>query len=408
MQRRLCLSALLGLTAVAGAQAPAGRPFTLGRTYQLASRALGTTLSYQVYLPPSYEDAEYAPRRYPIIYVLDSPGAYRLVTGVVDYQITSAALPEVIVVGISATSPERDYTPTHSLIGADGKEASDLRESGGAAAFAQYLREELIPRVERQVRGTGHRTLVGHSLAGLFAYHMLLTTPDLFRNYLFVDPSLWWDRREIGRRAQAGLSPPIDGGVRQIYHATADEPPSSLFDPTEHNAANRELTALLEARRSPNLRVLVQHFPGERHGPVAVPAIHAGLSWFFRGGAPPFELYLDAARLSAFHRAAQADLGLEGLPAERDVAIMAPYIMAMPGRRAEAEALLRLNAANYPHSARAHVQLADFLLSAADTVGARTALSAALRAVPHHRPAAARLARLAPSGRRAAPQKQGR
>ena len=56
---------------------------------------------------------------------------------------------------------------------------------------------------------------MGHSYGGLFGAWTLLTSPSLFRRYIIVSPSLWYDDRLPARleRALAAKQPRLDARV---------------------------------------------------------------------------------------------------------------------------------------------------------------------------------------------------
>ena len=75
-----------------------------------------------------------------------------------------------------------------------------METSGGSERFRRFLVEDLIPLVEDSYPcDPGSRTLIGHSLAGLFTVLMLLQAPGTFRNYVSISPSLWWAPKALHR-----------------------------------------------------------------------------------------------------------------------------------------------------------------------------------------------------------------
>jgi predicted alpha/beta superfamily hydrolase len=58
--------------------------------------------------------------------------------------------------------------------------------AGGADSFLRFIREELLPEVDRKYRTAPFRILMGHSLGGLFALHAFSRSPGLetFRRHL--------------------------------------------------------------------------------------------------------------------------------------------------------------------------------------------------------------------------------
>jgi predicted alpha/beta superfamily hydrolase len=93
---------------------------------------------------------------------------------------------------------------------------------GGSAAFRRFLREELVPEVERRYRTTRERGIVGESLAGLFVVETLLTDPSLFTHYVAFDPSLWWNGGALVDSAGAALARGGVGG-RTLYMASSKD-----------------------------------------------------------------------------------------------------------------------------------------------------------------------------------------
>lgn len=150
----------------------------------LYSHVLNEKRALQVILPKGYKPG--SPNKYDVLYVLDgetitpyAASTYSLLQG-------EEFLPELIIVGIpnmNLDSRERDFTPTH---------VSGL--SGGADKFLAFLKNELIPYIEKTYPAkAGGNTLYGGSLAGLFVLYSFVTEPSLFKSYVAVDPSLWWD-----------------------------------------------------------------------------------------------------------------------------------------------------------------------------------------------------------------------
>lgn len=95
--------------------------------------------------------------------------------------------PPIIMVGVVNTylngdnQRGRDLTPT-------GKEGS-----GSGPAFLAFIKNELIPYINKTYPSSGSSILWGHSLGGMFVLYALCKEPQLFDAYIAADPSLWWD-----------------------------------------------------------------------------------------------------------------------------------------------------------------------------------------------------------------------
>jgi len=163
-------------------------------------RSSSNGIEYKIYVsvPHDYVTSKDS---YPVLYLLDADYSFPIARAIVTHLSDRQRLEKLIVVGIAYGGADayklnrtRDYTPSHTLEGGYGPEYQ--RVSGGAPKFLRFLREELIPWMDRTYRTKrGDRGLVGHSYGGLFASWVLLTAPETFSRYILVSPSLWYDDR---------------------------------------------------------------------------------------------------------------------------------------------------------------------------------------------------------------------
>src|SRR5215212_9137226 len=139
MTRCVLLVLLLILLASSAPAQEKGRDIKIGEAFTLRSKILNEERPYWVYLPSSYHDKMYAPRRYPVLYLLDGDLHFHSASGVVQFMSSGVngnnQIPELIVVAIPNTDRTRDLTPTRSKVGYDGKEDPSQETSGGGAAF---------------------------------------------------------------------------------------------------------------------------------------------------------------------------------------------------------------------------------------------------------------------------------
>jgi predicted alpha/beta superfamily hydrolase len=164
----------------------------------LHSSIVDQDYAIQVALPQSYSTSD---KTYPVVYTTLGDFRFGLTTDTVrelrlDQELRSKGhMPEVIVVGIAydglkwqyyfeyPTLVFRDLTPT---------------ASGEADKFLEFLQDELFPFIDANYRtDTQDRTIVGHSVGGLFSLYVLFQSPDTFNRYIALSPSLWWDKKVI-------------------------------------------------------------------------------------------------------------------------------------------------------------------------------------------------------------------
>ncbi len=134
--------------------------------------------------------------------------------------------------------------PPRDPASSDTQRARLRAEPGGAAAFLNFLVDQLRPALQARypVRPDGH-VLAGHSLGGYFALHALVQRPQAFQRYAAISPSLWWDgERLVDEMAQAQLQ-----RARVLLAVASEEMPSSTERSTAMlNGARRMRTVLAE------------------------------------------------------------------------------------------------------------------------------------------------------------------
>jgi uncharacterized protein len=267
-------------------QTAAPRDIVLGQVRTLHSNILNQDRPYWVYLPPSYVSSADSGRTFPVLYLLDGGAHFNMVTGVVHHLSAPNSgnffMPESIIVGIPNMGRTHNMTPVHINGGAYSE------GSGGAPAFLEFLRKELIPEIQNNYRVTQERTIVGHSLAGLFALSVLLTAPDTFSHYIAIDPSLFWSDQYLVHQLREWRAPEASS-LLSVYIAQGNSPLSDYEDASlkkPHEAGIRNFRKLLEARKGKNIRTGFDFFGAETHRSVVLPAVWQGLEFTYKGYVP--------------------------------------------------------------------------------------------------------------------------
>ena len=141
----------------------------------VGSRYLGPARHVEIWLPPGYDDDPTA--RYPVLYMHDGQNLFdpRLANTGTDWGVDEAVvrlsargvIPPIIVVGVWSTAERGpEYSPWH-----------------GAPAYARFLIEEIIPKVDsafRTERGPRHTAVMGSSSGGLLSFYLVTHHPDVF------------------------------------------------------------------------------------------------------------------------------------------------------------------------------------------------------------------------------------
>ena len=137
-----------------------------------------------IHTPPEYNTSS---DRYPVLYLLDGGSHFKYVSEMVDYLsgFESNYISKMIVVAIPNTDRGRDFTPTFNL-----KENREASVDNGAEKFLGFIKDELVPYIDKTYRTQPYRILEAHSLGGLFGIYANETSPDLFQASIIISPAL--------------------------------------------------------------------------------------------------------------------------------------------------------------------------------------------------------------------------
>lgn len=195
------------------------KPISIGESIRFPSKILQQQRTINIFLPESY--SKETAKNYPVIYLLDGSmdEDFIHIAGLVQFGSFSwiNMVPESIVVGIANIDRKHDFTfPTNNK-----KDKKDFPTTGGSEKFIKFIANELQPYIDKNYRVTKTRTLIGQSLGGLLATEILFKTPELFKNYIIVSPSLWWDDESL-----LGTTPSAFTDKKAIYIAVGKEGPT--------------------------------------------------------------------------------------------------------------------------------------------------------------------------------------
>ena len=176
------------------------------RLHEFHSRIFKNNRYLRVWLPPDYEDAQNAGRRYPVLYLNDGQNLFEPSTSfngvewqvdeTADRLIREGAVPPMIIVGMDNTGKDRlrEYMPHRSM------HPRMLRVQG--RHYPDFLMKEVMPFVENTycvATGPENTGLGGSSLGALIALYTAIARPGVIGRLLLESPSLWASSRQIIR-----------------------------------------------------------------------------------------------------------------------------------------------------------------------------------------------------------------
>ena len=364
---------------------PGNSNLIIGKTDSLRSEILDESRNIWVHVPDEAAGAIFGQTSYPVLYLLDGPGHFHAVTGMLKNLGDNGIVPRMVVVGIPNTDRTRDLTPTH--VDVMFGDSAFARTSGGGAKFMDFVEKELIPYVESKYPVTGYRTFVGHSFGGLSTVYSLLSRPHLFSNYVAIDPSLWWDDWRMvqwadsifkdesmrGKALYIGVANTMEEGM-EIDRVLRDTARSS-----NHIRSILTFINQAETEKSSGLNFGWKYYADDDHGSVPLiteyDAFRFLFPWYRLKGMNEF--YQEDAgktveelisKLNDHYSRISEHFGYQVLPPESEVNSLGYNLLNANSDMAKA--MFELNIKNYPGSANVYDSMGDYQLSQSDTLQA--------------------------------------
>jgi predicted alpha/beta superfamily hydrolase len=239
-----------------------------GKRDSLYSAILKEERVFQVVLPQNYKPG--SAEKYDVLYILDGEGNLKSISDIQQFAQNESLMPPVIMVAVHNTNRFRDMTPT---------QVAQVAGSGGADKFLSFLKNELVPYVNKTYPASGNNILYGHSLTGLFSVYAFLAEPRLFNSYLAVDPSLWWDNNYIEKLAGEKLNASQHAG-KSLFIAGRDTAGIKQMGITDFDT-------LLKGKAPKELNWKIAGYPDENHGSIRLKSVYDGLKFFYDGYITP-------------------------------------------------------------------------------------------------------------------------
>lgn len=253
----------------------------------LYSQILSESRKIYIQLPSSYKPEK--AQTYPVVFILDGEMFLPTVNEVQSFY-SGGFTPEMILIGISNSNNRiRDLT-TSSILTNYGMPFN--HKNGAADNFSAFLEKELIPFIENKYPVTNFRTLIGHSYGGLFTIYTLINHPNLFTNYLAIDPSLDWDEQKLLKEAKKilpsqkyknkSLFVSLSGQLHmQNSKVTLDNVMQDTTEFTLFARSNIAFSNLARQCDKNGLHFEWKFYPRDLHGTVVFPSIMDGLISLF-------------------------------------------------------------------------------------------------------------------------------
>ncbi len=265
----------------------------------------------------------------PVIYLMDGE-MISLVAGIVDFLYQANQLPPMIVVGIGNYKYDRarDLTTSHSLWQMDGTTDSLFgKTSGGGENFLKFIKDEVMPFIEKNYNPSPNKIFFGHSLGGLMSSYCLLNHPEMFNSYIAVSPALWWDKESIFKNSDL-LFKNKDYKNKTIFFSDGNEG-------AEFHKGVIKFQTLLQQKKITGLRYKYIPYPKETHNSEVVKATQDGLNFIFENWKPAkSDTTVDL--IVKFYQKRSEQNGFQELPPEKLINEMGYKFLNTPNKLDEA------------------------------------------------------------------------
>jgi predicted alpha/beta superfamily hydrolase len=248
------------------------------------SKVLNEQREISIYTPENYHQD----KKYQVIYVLDGEFHFIPTVGIVNSLASIGEIPDSIVVGIKTSIRVRDYLPPIANKPLSNQQQwiqQQFPRFGKTKNFTKFLATELFPYIENNYSTLANRTIIGHSNAGVYALHTLISQPELFTNYLVISPAPWWGAEEIDnffpQQSKANSVP-----IKNLFLTVAGEG-GRYYSNTMRIIAN------LESSTQSELSWQFKHLQDKTHETTIFPSIYQGLSTLYK------DFYFDQIEVTA-------------------------------------------------------------------------------------------------------------
>jgi hypothetical protein len=241
-------------------------------TSVMKSSATGRAYQISIALPQGYS-REHAP--YPVLYAADANVQFGTL---VETARVFAQIPPLIIVGIGYETRGQGFVWEPRAVDLTPAPDTTSPGSGHAADFLAFIRNDLVPSIERNYNAGQDRAWYGHSFGGLFGLYALFHNDGLFKRFIIGSPSIWEAKDVIrsSEKAFAASGRPLDA---KVFFSVGLLEQSGSGSGMVNDL--REFIRLLETRHYKNFDYQVHYFEDENHFTVIPATMGRGLRYIY-------------------------------------------------------------------------------------------------------------------------------
>lgn len=313
------------------------------QTEVLKSALLQENRTVTVQLPKSY--ATSPAKKYPVIYRLDGKENLPLMTSVLERLREVNATPEVIIVAIENPDRMRDLYPT-----VNQEPQGPVGIGGGAGKFLSFIKDELIPYIDKRYRTHDFRVIAGASAAGVFVLYALQTEPGLFQAHLAYSPAVWWDYGAQAKSTKAFMA--ATKQLNSYLYLNIGEEAGFMRERYD------DMRSFLVANTPKGLQLVTEAYPQVPHALTSVSGIFSAYRQLFLPMQMPLQAYNgDTASIDQYYQRLSRQHGEVVRPPEQVIRELG-YQLVNKGQPDEAIQLFEYGIQLYPATPDAYNGLA--------------------------------------------------
>jgi len=241
-------------------------------TSVVKSSATGRAYQISVALPDGYS-REHAP--YPVLYAADANVQFGTL---VETARVFAQIPPLIIVGIGYETGGQGFVWEPRAVDLTPAPNNGSPGSGHAAEFLAFVRNDLVPSIERNYNAGKDRAWYGHSFGALFGLYALFHNDGLFKRFILGSPSIWeaTDVIQSSEKAFAATGQPLNAKVFLSVGLLEQSGSASGMV-----SDLRNLIRVLESRHYKNFDYQAHYFEDETHFTVIPATMSRGLRYIY-------------------------------------------------------------------------------------------------------------------------------
>lgn len=350
----------------------------IGKMDRIESKILGETRPLMIYVPNNGPNSIFAKKKYPVVYLLDGDSHFTSIVGMLERFSGNSITPEMIVVAIPNTNRTRDLTPTKGQPDPPMVPKGLADQSGGGKNFLAFLEQELLPYINKKYPTEPYNVLIGHSFGGLFVMDVLLDKPELFNGYISIDPSMWWNDKNLltayksanlkddkykHRSLYLGIANTLEKGMDTVSVKQEKGPM------VNHINSIFETRDFLKHKSKGQLSFASKYYENDTHNSVALITAYDGLRFifdFYRFDIDFGEIMNDNTTIvddiKTHYANASEALGYENKPDESMLNGMGYQLMSMDKLDLAGE-FFKMNIAYYPKSFNVYDSYGDYFIA---------------------------------------------